>query len=125
MSAIMNRNTGRPFLKASNERALRAWRSLVTTSAQGARTAPTNTLLGPVALYATFTYRKPPSNRSEHAITKNTTGDLDKLVRAIGDSLTDAKWWDDDVQVVELHAYKRWGQEDGVEVSVHDLSGKE
>lgn len=38
----------------------------------------------------------------------NSGGDLDKLVRAINDSLTDAGVWVDDAQVVEIHAIKRF-----------------
>ena len=36
------------------------------------------------------------------------SGDLDKLVRAIADALTDAGAWADDCQMVALTAQKRW-----------------
>ena len=48
-----------------------------------------------------LTLRSAANPYPSHAI-----GDIDKLVRAILDALTDAGVWNDDSQVVELHAFK-------------------
>lgn len=50
--------------------------------------------------------------------------DLDKLVRAVCDSLTDAEVWDDDAQLVKFSCRKKYVDvgADGVEVVVRPLS---
>jgi Holliday junction resolvase RusA-like endonuclease len=53
------------------------------------------------------------------------TPDLDKLIRAILDSLTSANVWADDKQVYACHATKRWsdyGEQPGVHVLVEETS---
>ena len=74
----------------------------------------------PVSVQITFTFARPtahfgtgknadqvkasaPPFPSSHSI-----GDIDKLVRACLDALTDAGIWKDDSQVVQLHALKVW-----------------
>lgn len=55
----------------------------------------------------------PPSavqSETEWPTTK-TIGDIDKLVRNVLDALTDAKAYNDDRQVVRVHADKRWARE--------------
>jgi len=44
--------------------------------------------------------------------------DIDKLTRAVLDSLTDARIWRDDGQVQTLHACKTWSLEPGVDIAV-------
>lgn len=44
--------------------------------------------------------------------------DLDKLVRAIGDALTDANVWADDSLLVSLHAAKYYAGDDGPHVDI-------
>ena len=54
----------------------------------------------------------------------NSGGDLDKLVRAINDALTDAGVWVDDAQVVEIQAVKRYADppsEAGVTITLREL----
>lgn len=65
-------------------------------------------LTGPVRVEATFTIRKPVSapKRRRTWPAKQRSGDVDKLTRAIFDSLTDAGVWGDDAQVVEVLARK-------------------
>jgi len=50
-----------------------------------------------------------------------TMPDLDKLVRAVGDALTDAGVWKDDSQVVSLTTAKRYGDRPGVLIQVKEL----
>ena len=45
--------------------------------------------------------------------------DLDKLIRAMNDSLTDARVWGDDGQVTTISARKIYGPTPGAQVSVY------
>jgi crossover junction endodeoxyribonuclease RusA len=49
--------------------------------------------------------------------------DLDKLVRCVGDAITDAGAWGDDAQVVALHAAKRYvDHHPGVRIVITEVS---
>lgn len=90
---------------------LKPWRSAVVEAAMNAMHAAgvdVWPLDGPVRVYVTFRALKPRSapKRRWTAPTTRTSGDLDKLVRACLDGLTDAGVWRDDSQVVALMAYK-------------------
>jgi crossover junction endodeoxyribonuclease RusA len=50
-----------------------------------------------------------------------TAPDLDKLIRAVNDALTDAGVWRDDGQVALLHAAKRYASQPGVMIVVTEL----
>lgn len=109
---------GRPITQGSKTRTrwgmrddngdrLRPWREAVKTAALDAMEGRTR-LEGPVSLSVTFTFDLPksaPKTRRVWPITRS-SGDLDKLVRAAGDALTDAGVWRDDSQVVRLAAEK-------------------
>ncbi len=67
-------------------------------------------IVGPVRVEVTFTLAKPttaPKRRRVWPI-KQRSGDVDKLVRAVFDSLTDAGVWGDDAQVVVVLARKTY-----------------
>lgn len=83
---------------------------------------------GPITLHCVFIFRRPDSHYLPPAKTKGrgkrevlregspdihyiSTPDVDKLVRAVGDSLTGFAY-DDDKQVSSLWADKRWGEAD-------------
>ena len=83
---------------------------------------------GPISLHCVFVFRRPDSHYLPPAKTKDrgkrevlregkddvhyiSTPDVDKLVRAVGDSLTGFAY-DDDKQVCSLWADKRWGEAD-------------
>lgn len=51
-------------------------------------------------------------------------GDLDKLVRAIGDACTGIIWHDDS-QIVKLSATKRYGPVEGVHITVSIIKTKD
>lgn len=84
------------------------WRKNITHECQMSLTRPKCKLEGPIEIHATFYILKPKSNSDKYAITKKTTADLDKLVRALFDSITVAEWWDDDVQVTRMLIEKKW-----------------
>ena len=76
---------------------------------------------GPVGLAVTFNFQRPAGHHINRKLTNPLRAvaprehyvkpDLDKLVRAIGDALTDAGVILDDSQITVLHAVKRWTTE--------------
>lgn len=102
------------------------WRALVATAAKR-RLGSAPPFLGPVRVTLTFYFARPKSQRNGDVyVSTASRWDIDKLARAILDSLTDCACWNDDGQVAELHAYKRYvdgpGEEPGVVVMVEELA---
>jgi Holliday junction resolvase RusA-like endonuclease len=99
-------------MRESRAKELKPWRAAVTGAALStispSSAMPWQPLDGPVRVELTFTMPKPkgaPKTRRTWPIAAR-SGDVDKLTRAIFDSLTDAGVWGDDVQVVEVLARK-------------------
>ena len=61
---------------------------------------------GPVNLHVVFTLPKPKSAPKTRRIWPDKKPDIDKLVRCVSDSLTDAGVWEDDARIVRLVATK-------------------
>lgn len=115
-------NGGHVVITSAN-RNLSAWRRLVADVAQ--RHAPPAPYEGPVYVRLEFTLPRPknePTHRGRgkkrHAIRTYPARrpDLDKLVRAIGDSIRKIVYLDD-AQVIHILAKKDWGVP-GVEIEV-------
>lgn len=100
--------------------AMKSWRSLVTDTAKDAF-AGHERILDPVGLRLTFTVDRPKGHfgtgRNASVLKPSADrwptggGDLDKLHRAVGDSLKDAGIYKDDRQIVSSHLDKvfiRW-----------------
>lgn len=110
------------FIEASKY--LPAWRHAVTEFAIYAATEHGwDTIHGPVTLEVVFYLERPSTikvNKRPHPIVPP---DVDKLVRAVSDALSDAGVWGDDSQVVKLVAFKRYADnhEQGAFVSVSTL----
>ena len=74
---------------------------------------------GGVEIELVFTFVRPKSvsaKKRPHVIVKP---DIDKLERAVLDALTHHAY-DDDAQVVKLSALKTYGDEEGIEINVHE-----
>lgn len=108
--------------------ALEKWRNDMAIRFTAIRNgAPT--IVGPVRVVAAFAVRRPPSipRNREHPAVKP---DLDKLVRALFDSLSTAQVWTDDSRVISMQAWKQYPAEDsyyglatpGVHVRVYPMS---
>lgn len=132
-AGITIRAYGRPIPQGSKKhvgggrlveaaRGHKAWRKAITAAAADAGRHHV-TEAGPVFVRATFTVNRPTSHyrtgrnayllrdhAPAHPITR-TSGDLDKLVRSVLDSLVDAQLLGDDSQVVDLRARKVWAGE--------------
>lgn len=98
--------TGKTVMLEQRRKGLDPWRAAVTEAAKDAwsRGAPCTV---PVLLGAMFLLPPWKSTRAGDWPTGSRTGDLDKLIRAVGDSLTEAEVWTDDRLVV---GYLGWPQ---------------
>jgi Holliday junction resolvase RusA-like endonuclease len=76
----------------------------------------------PVSVVATFIFPRPKSSKRDERW-KDTKPDLDKLCRALGDSLQDARVLVDDSRIARWECTKRYGERPGVRVIVAPLSG--
>lgn len=114
MKAIPHKSTGRIIMLPSSGKRLTAWRKAV--AAEAARNSPDYLLESAVAVEMVFHMKrakKPAPAHREYPIMRP---DLDKLTRAILDSLTSTVFVDDS-QVCDLFLHKRYG-EPGVDVKV-------
>ena len=106
---------------------LRPWRAAVTAAAAEAR-GDAATIAGPVFVTLAFTFPRPAGHYGKRGLRGTapefpaTRPDLDKLVRACADALTDAGVWRDDAQVVEINASKEYGEHPGVTISVGEAA---
>lgn len=98
------------FIEASKY--LPAWRKVVTEYAIYAGLENDWACLsGPVELQVAFYLERPKSISFSKRPQPIVPPDVDKLCRAIGDSLSDAGIWDDDSQIVKLVAFKRYADD--------------
>lgn len=88
---------------------VKPWRELVTHAA--VKAGDDAALLGPLTppyhVEIWFYFRKPRTSRAEHPVAP-TIGDTDKLVRAVGDALTNSGLIEDDRFIVTIFAEKKW-----------------
>lgn len=73
---------------------------------------------GPVRVHATFVFLRPNSHKKDSWPTTRSSGDIDKLLRATFDAITDSGIWGDDSQVTRVAANKVYGDSAYVEVFV-------
>jgi len=99
---IVPTSRGPRVIESSGEK-LKTWRRTVTAAA--ARAHVGGPITGPVVVTVNFHLVAPQRPRFT---TPAARPDLDKLLRAVLDALTDAEVWEDDGQVIALSASKRW-----------------
>ena len=112
-----------------------AWRGLVTAQVRQ-QMRSTTPLTGALSVSMTFDLARP---KNHYGTGKNSEKlkdsapelyhaqmpDLDKLIRSVNDSLTDAGVWEDDGQVAVMRVAKRWcsnGDVPGVEIVIEAMS---
>lgn len=101
---------GRAILIEANKK-LPVWRKTVKFAAlEAMNNQPFAILDEPVKVIYTFFLPRP--QKPKHKQYPASKPDLDKLVRAVNDGLTDAGVWRDDSLVVELVARKVWTKHD-------------
>lgn len=82
------------------------WRESVKWAAISAKGLAHKPFDGPLAVTVTFTLPKPASAPKTRVTFPQRKPDLDKLIRAVFDALTDAGVWVDDSRVVAVAASK-------------------
>ncbi|MFE2772256.1 RusA family crossover junction endodeoxyribonuclease [Microbacterium resistens] len=108
----------RVTLVDANKESLKPWRETVTRIAR-ASWLDRPQIVGPARLDLVFVFARPATVKRR---LPSVAPDLDKLVRAIGDGVTDAGIWKDDGQVIRIVAEKVYGAAPGVHVSVSEMS---
>lgn len=109
---------GRPRLTSTNAK-VKPWRQdagwLAAEAGQKADWLMGDEQIQPVAIFATFTFARPKSakKRTNHTVKP----DLDKLGRALLDSMTGILYADDS-QVIHLSINKRYGSPEQTDVEV-------
>lgn len=102
----------RAIVTDQNRAKLKPWRETVAIAADQGRTFP-----GPVEVEMVFHVAKPQRPRWHVPAVKP---DIDKLVRAVLDGLTDGGLVEDDARVVHLHAWKVYKLPLGVRITVRE-----
>lgn len=106
---------GRPVITSASGKPLKTWRQDIAFTAR--TVGPVEPWTGPVAVTLRFKLPMPKSEprfagrgKAKHPVVTfpDRRPDLDKLVRAVLDALT-GPIFRDDSQVVELTAFKNWG----------------
>ena len=110
------KHVGNGRMVHSQGSALAVWRSTV---ALAARAMAPKLIEGPVAMTMDFQLQKP---RTVNREMPTVPPDLDKLIRAILDSLSKIVYLDDS-QVVEIHSSKSYG-EPGVDIKIGQKTSK-
>lgn len=110
----------RAVIVDNNKDRLKPWRAEVTRVAR-ATWSYGRPLDGAVRVVASFVLPRPRSVRREYPSVRP---DVDKLLRALFDGITDAEVvWRDDSQVVSVETSKVYGAEPGVHVEIAEMSG--
>jgi crossover junction endodeoxyribonuclease RusA len=93
---------------------LMAWRKAIAVAAQVAGCQPIDS---PIKIIMHFILKRPKSTKRKYPTVPL---DLDKMVRAVGDSLTGVAYIDD-AQIIEINATKSYGEPSGVHIEITDL----
>jgi len=132
--AITNKKTGKALFIPDNKRS-KGWEGAVTTAARKAHGGEPWPKGIAVHLSVVFFFTRPKSHHPTKAgkpdstrlkpsapahPTSRASGDLDKLVRAIGDALSDIVYVDD-AQIVSIEAEKVYHRWQGVSVTVEEV----
>ena len=113
---------GGRFIEASKK--LPAWRKRVKEAATEAVTDQAwVTLSGAAELSVVFFLPRPKSITAGKRILPTVPPDIDKLIRAVADSCSDALVWEDDSLVCKVNAYKLYDdtREPGAMITVKPL----
>jgi Holliday junction resolvase RusA-like endonuclease len=104
-----------------SDHAVHGWKELIAQAA-AEQIEKTGALEGALALSLDFMF--PAQTRRAEGTYRVKKPDLDNLVKAVMDALTDAGAWQDDAQVAEVTARKRFGTGSGVDIKITSLDLK-
>jgi crossover junction endodeoxyribonuclease RusA len=110
MRAFLPKGTSRPVLTSTSGEGLKNWEQAIRTEALTARMiAGWPVLDEPVEVYLHFLLPRPKS-KPKRVWAPTTKPDLDKLVRAALDALTNVVWRDDSI-VIQIFATKSYAED--------------
>ena len=110
------------FVEASKK--LPAWRKAVREAAELAvADSDWVTLSGPAELSVVFFLPRPQSVTASKRILPTVPPDIDKLIRAVADSCSNALVWEDDSLVCKVSAYKVYDdtRDAGAHITIRSL----
>lgn len=120
--AFYNRKINRAFVTQTNLEKQKPWVSLISVMAQEAGLTITD---GPVSVRLEFRMPRPKSHFGKKGLKPNaplwhrSKPDVDKLVRAVLDSLTGIAYLDDS-QVCDSHEIKQYSEQPGVLITIEN-----
>lgn len=112
----------RAVVTDANRGKLKPWRSTVAAAAGAAYSG--EQLAGPLQMVVQFAFVRPASISAKRRPLPAVKPDLDKLLRALLDGITDSGIWRDDSQVVTLLATKVYADRPGVRVQLGEYSNQ-
>lgn len=112
--------SGRAVMFDANKK-LKSWRQAITMATNLELTRLRWTGYEPGDALVVFLHFHLERPKSVKRLEPTVKPDLDKLVRAVLDGITDARAWNDDSQVVAVYATKNYGVP-GVEIRVYNKS---
>lgn len=111
---------GRAVLTDSNKTRLKPWRAAIAEVAAATWAHHPQIVDGPVRVEATFVM---PRGKTVKRPYPSVIPDLDKLIRALFDGITQAgNVWRDDAQVVQIAIDEVYGEAPGVHVDITRVS---
>lgn len=113
---------GKAWMVESSKR-VDPWRKAIVAACLTEDGKPRMTFTGPVAVGVAFMFRQAQSNEDDYPTGRN-IGDVDKLIRAVYDALTQAGVIEDDRFVVDvLPTTKRWSpSHSGARITVQSVA---
>jgi Holliday junction resolvase RusA-like endonuclease len=103
------------------DHAVHGWKELIAEAASE-QIAKVGAMEGALSVELDFMF--PAPTRRAEGTWRVKKPDLDNLTKAVMDALTDAGAWQDDAQVAELRARKRFGSGSGVDIKIASLDLK-
>ena len=113
--------SGRAVMFDSNKK-LKQWRIRVIEATWAAliqQRHPAFEADEPLVVFLEFYLERPKTVKRLFPAVKP---DLDKLVRAVFDGITDGRAWHDDSQVIAVYASKHYGATPGVQIRIYNKS---
>jgi len=113
--------SGRAVMFDSNKK-LKEWRATVTAATITALIKKPFSHFSsdePLVVFLEFYLERPKTVKRLFPAVKP---DLDKLVRAVFDGITDGRAWHDDSQVIAVYASKHYGATPGVQIRIYNKS---
>lgn len=112
---------GFPKLYIPKDHAVHEWKNEVMHAAAKVTNV---TIEGAIKVDCLFVFPSPKSKKSQTGNYKFSKPDIDNLLKAVFDALTDGGVWGDDSQVVEIHSAKMYGDEPSAIIRIEAVDFK-